>query len=687
MYTEEYERRGFPIRRFLIKLILTILFLLLLFWLLTKFVIPAFKTNTNPNKNSSINNGLVVSNKKKSNGESSKSTSKNNKKSSKEKNNKSTSKNSNKNGSKEETDEFDSETALKALASQIFINNITEMKDAAIAYYTDERLPQEVGESDKMTLSDMIGKKIMIPLIDKNNKACDVEKSYVKITKVDDEYILKVNIKDSEREDYILVHLGCYTYCDSYICQKEKADTVTKSSEVTERVPIKGSIHDGEYVPTTKPSNTTPVNPKPAETLKCRVKSGVYYGKNGNIVDKTEYKRQCIKTEAKYYCKKYNGKYYGITGEVVTEKVFKKQCVITEETHICVKYNGKYYDKKGNVVTEKEYKKQCIIPESKHYCEKYDGNYYGKYGDIVSKSEYKKQCMTPEEKHYCEKYNGNYYGKYGDIVTESEYKKQCKSVEYLYEYKKTIDTTYSNWTDWSGWSKTSCSTKAINCDDSSSSCLKKLQIYKRKEKIGEYEKSYTRTREVVEQTGSYQERTCSNYNYVEINRTTYATTSSYATISNISGSTAKTTGSWKYNGRASYSNPPRDTNTTHYKFVGADYSRCGETCETLPNYYYDAYTYTGTLSQVSSTTKIPTSSTTGSASCTKFTTKTIPIYGTITVTEKATRDEPLYGDVCYESTKTRKIISEGSTKTTWSYYNNRELLDNGWEYTGEKREN
>ena len=35
---------------------------------------------------------------------------------------------------------------------------------------------------------------------------------------MDDEYLLKVNLKDSEKEDYILVHLGCYTYCDSYIC-------------------------------------------------------------------------------------------------------------------------------------------------------------------------------------------------------------------------------------------------------------------------------------------------------------------------------------------------------------------------------------------------------------------------------------------------------------------------------------
>ena len=45
-----------------------------------------------------------------------------------------------------------------------------------------------------LTLSDMIGLKIIVPLVDKNNKAVDVEKSYVKITKSNDEYILKINI-------------------------------------------------------------------------------------------------------------------------------------------------------------------------------------------------------------------------------------------------------------------------------------------------------------------------------------------------------------------------------------------------------------------------------------------------------------------------------------------------------------
>ena len=70
------------------------------------------------------------------------------------------------------------------------------------------------------------------------------------------------------------------------------------------------------------------------------------------------------------------------------------------------------------------------------------------------------------------------------------------------------------------------------------------------------------------------------------------------------------------------------------------------------------------------------------ASCGAYVTKTIPIYSTITITEKATRKEPLYGDVCYQSTKSRKVISQGKTEKKWSTYNDTSLLKNGWGYTG-----
>lgn len=679
MHVNDYERRGFPIRDFILKLILVIIFVFLLCWLLPKFMKPSV-VNYN-----------------------------------------------NKDGKACTTSTCDT-TGISALTSQIFADNLERMKNAAISYYTDERLPKNVGDSDTMTLSDMIGKKIIIALIDKNNKACDVEKSYVKITKVDDEYILKVNLKDSEREDYILVHLGCYTYCEGALCQKQLTTNVPiKGSTVTSYVPIKGYIDNGVYYP---PKDVTPVI---HVTVKCQYKNGKYYDKNGKVVSKAEYEKQCItKPDKKYYCVKHDGKYYDDKGKVVSYLEYKKVCDKPENKHYCVKYDGKYYDDKGNVVSYEKYKKACE-PEEHHYCVYYNGKYYDSDGKVTTKEKYEKDCTIPEEKHYCVKYDGKYYDDKGNVVSYEGYKKACgqeehhycgkfdgkwyddkgnvvsyeaykkacePEIEYLYEYKKTKDAEFSNWTDWSAWAKTDCATKEINCSNSDVNCLRKLQIYKQKQKIGEYDKTYARERSELRRTGSYTKKSCSKYNYVEINKTIYVTktTTTYTETDTITSVTRHSTGSWVYNGRASYKNPPSDTASKSYKFVGADYSNCSDTCQTLPNYYYDSYTYVGGLSSVSSTTtpgnvtsstSTSTSSsttTTTEASCGEYVYKTIPIYGYVTVTDKATRREPLYGTVCYQSTKTRDLISGAITKYRWSTENDLTLLNNGWVKTGNKKQ-
>ena len=726
MYTEEYEKKGFPLLGLIIKILIIVFLILFLIWFIPKIISPVVKNN-NSNNTKCNNNSSVKCDTK----------------------------------------------GIDALTSQIFSDNIEKMKDAAISYYTTDRLPKNVGDSDTMTLSDMIGKKLIVALIDKNNKACDVEKSYVKISKLDDEYILKVNIKDSEREDYILVHLGCYSYCKSDICEKKNSDSVdvpTKGSKVNPTVTIK------KYTP------VTPVYPSDGEdTFKCVYKNGKYYDKHGYKTSEVEYIQSCMtprcenvygyyfdsngrnvtkyafekdcKSErpkcqyknGNYYdrtgnrvsevdyiiscqspkCEKVNGYYFGKTGKHVSKPTYEKECKTPTPTptYKCVYKNGKYYDKNGNNVSEVDYIISCQSPK----CEKVNGYYFGKTGKHVSKSTYEKECKTPTPtptykcvykngKYYdkngnnvsevdyiiscqspkCEKVNGYYFGKTGKHVSKSTYEKECKSVEYLYEYKKTTGASFSAWTSWSDWSKTNCDTSEVNCSDNDTNCLYKLQKLTRKEKIGTYQKTYEKTRNVIRQTGSYTQKSCAKYSYVQINKTIYATTttSSYTVINNITYSTRSSSGNWSYNGRASYSNPPRDTNTTHYKFAGADYSYCGDTCTTLPNYYYDSYTYTGGLKQVGSTT-VPgsTSSSTSvvssevsyQSSCGEFVTKTIPIYGTIQVSEKAKRTEPLYGDVCYQSTKTRKLLDKGSTKTKWSSYNDTSLLNNGWTYTGKKK--
>lgn len=216
--------------------------------------------------------------------------------------------------------------------------------------------------------------------------------------------------------------------------------------------------------------------------------------------------------------------------------------------------------------------------------------------------------------------------------------------------------------------KTSCDTQTINCSDSDPTCLLKLQRYNQKQQIGSYTKKHTS----YQQVSTYTKTTCSNYNYVIINNKTYTVSTSYT-------SSVTSSNGWKKVGRYSYENPPRDTETTRYLFDGADYSYCNATCESTPNFYYYKYIYTGSMSQVSSTTSVPSgSSTSVSASCGSYVTTTVPVYGYVVVEHTS---DPLYGTVCYKSTKTRS----NNPQTKWSSYNDTSLLNDGWTYTGNKK--
>lgn len=156
MYSDEEEKKGFPIRDFLLKVVLVIIFVLLLMWLL-----PIGNRN---NKDDS------------------------------------------------------------ALTDRIFNANIQEMKEAALPYFTKERLPKNLGDEVKLTLQQMLDLKLLLPFTDKNGDTCDVKASYVSVTKEDTEYLMKVYLKCNEEEDYILVHIGCYSYCntESGVCEKQE---------------------------------------------------------------------------------------------------------------------------------------------------------------------------------------------------------------------------------------------------------------------------------------------------------------------------------------------------------------------------------------------------------------------------------------------------------------------------------
>ncbi|MDD3241423.1 MAG: hypothetical protein PHQ64_01405 [Bacilli bacterium] len=162
-----------------------------------------------------------------------------------------------------------------ALKDQIFNANLQEMKDAAIMYFTTERLPEEVGDKVTLTLQEMLDLKLLLPFVDKNGDSCDLTESYVSLEKMENEYLMKVNLKCSDQEDYILVHLGCYSYCEDTLCEKQEDNdekpTVVKPT--TKPVVIKPTT-------TVKPTVTPTIKPTPTPTNTPVVEKEYEYKRN-----------------------------------------------------------------------------------------------------------------------------------------------------------------------------------------------------------------------------------------------------------------------------------------------------------------------------------------------------------------------------------------------------------------------
>lgn len=162
-------------------------------------------------------------------------------------------------------------TDLSVLTDRIFNENIISMKDAAKSYYTTSRLPKNVGDKVKMTLGEMLEKKIILPFTDKDGKTCSLTESYVEITKYDEEYIMKVNLKCGEEENYLLVYMGCYDYCSTTLCEKNTSDvkspTIYSSQKAETVIKTETNVSTNVVVtPTPQPTPVPTPQPQPEPT-------------------------------------------------------------------------------------------------------------------------------------------------------------------------------------------------------------------------------------------------------------------------------------------------------------------------------------------------------------------------------------------------------------------------------------
>ena len=246
-------------------------------------------------------------------------------------------------------------------AERTYYENIKNIKDAAVNYFTNERLPKTKGETTKLTLKKMQDKKLVLNVIDSKDNFCDGEKSYVEVTKDTNEYVMKIYLSCTDKEDYIIVHLGCYDYCKDNVCEKKEdikefeyeykkatecvmTDWSSWSEWKTKREATNSNKKEEIKTETKKQEYTDTINAtKSPVTYNCDGYPG--YKLSGNLCVKETTTKDVIDATPSTYsysCSDYPG--YFVEGDKCVKITTKK------ETKDATKIEGKYYCPEGYIL-------------------------------------------------------------------------------------------------------------------------------------------------------------------------------------------------------------------------------------------------------------------------------------------------------------------------------------------------
>ena len=118
------------------------------------------------------------------------------------------------------------------LTQQTYISNITLMKDAGFEYFTGSNLPQEVGDSERITLDEMLARNLIVEFFDEEGNSCNTTNSYIEATKtMDNEYEMSVYLSCDHKSDYIVTSISNEVVCTDCNVTIPEDDSTTANND------------------------------------------------------------------------------------------------------------------------------------------------------------------------------------------------------------------------------------------------------------------------------------------------------------------------------------------------------------------------------------------------------------------------------------------------------------------------
>ena len=176
-----------------------------------------------------------------------------------------------------------------AKKGQSMEDNLKNYKKDSVKYFTEDKLPKDIGEVKKVTLEEMIKDKATKEIIDKNGNKCSTKSSYSQVTKVEDNnYTLKVYIKCKNEADSVLTTIST---------GKKKTTTKTNNNKTTNNTKnTNNNNNTNSNTNTNNSTNTKKTNTKTSsssttkttkETSIVEVKSNTNTNTNSNSNNNT----------------------------------------------------------------------------------------------------------------------------------------------------------------------------------------------------------------------------------------------------------------------------------------------------------------------------------------------------------------------------------------------------------------
>lgn len=116
---------------------------------------------------------------------------------------------------------------------------------ASKKYFTNDLLPKEVGANTTVTLQELIDKKLISDITDDKGKKCNYKDTYVKVTRLDNEYQYRTTLKCNNYEDFN------NTFVEIKTDQKTTTTKTTTVVKTSKKITTKKKTTTKKVTPTT----------------------------------------------------------------------------------------------------------------------------------------------------------------------------------------------------------------------------------------------------------------------------------------------------------------------------------------------------------------------------------------------------------------------------------------------------